>query len=104
MVAREEFHSGWPVRRRARAETPTVKSKQNKQLDAPALPLFAVTRQPIRFQRRPLSDAGKPPDVALDVPSRWPSGGERRKLPGSEGLASSLWEGVHRKKEGTRFF
>lgn len=59
VVAREDFHSGWPVRQRTQAEAEAeAEAEQNKQVDAqnqfvPTLPLLAATRQPIRSRRRP---------------------------------------------------
>lgn len=81
VVAREEFHSDWPVRQSERrlksASHCKTQNKQAKQTTrcsktqlVPTLSLSAVTRQhslrPIRFQRRLLSDADESPEVALD--------------------------------------
>lgn len=72
VVAREEFHSDWPVEAdRAQVEKPLPQTTRcSKTQLVPTLSLSAVTKQhslrPIRFQRRLLSDADESPDVALD--------------------------------------
>lgn len=121
VVAREEFHSDWPVRqselRLKSASHCKTQKKQAKQTTrcsktqlVPTLSLSAVTRQqwslrPIRFQRRLLSDADESPEVALDdcelrvcpVLLIWWWRGEEA----SRRRQVSVWEGAQRKEQKT---